>query len=413
MPANSSTTKVLIIIPNLGRGGAQQVFRQQLKYLSQQFEVTGCVFNWDGAFPEDHQDTIVSLSVSAGSNYLYKMFYFLLRVVRLRKLKRKLSIDVTISHLEGADYMNVLSRAKDKIVCWIHGTKEFDENISGWLGYLRMNIFIPFLYRRSDQLITVSNGIQQELLKNLSGVSGKVKTIYNGFDVGEICSLSNIPLEEPHDSLFKDFNIIITHCRLSRQKNLESLLLIYQRIRRLENVKLVIVGDGELRESLLSFAQQLELAVWSCWDHQEIDFLADVYFIGQQRNPFKFLRRAKVYIMTSNWEGFPLSLGEALACGLQVISADCYTGPREIIAPGIELQQPLQVPFQGKYGILMPLADRSSNDSILLWASELQRISSEIESVSGRKQAEAQEGVNKFAISETVKQTIDVVKQIV
>jgi hypothetical protein len=122
---------ILVIIPNLGRGGAQQIFRQQLHYLPGDFQVTGCVFNWDGAFQEEHQENIISLNVPAGTNIFFKVYYFFLRVIRLRRLKRRLKVNVAISHLEGADYVNILSSANDKTVGWIHGTKEFDKNING------------------------------------------------------------------------------------------------------------------------------------------------------------------------------------------------------------------------------------------------------------------------------------------
>src|SRR5690349_10127928 len=111
--------KVLIIIPNLGRGGAQRVFHQQLSYLSKSTDVVGCVFNWDGSFESDKQDNIVSLNVPAGRSFIGKLYCFWKRCQALRRIKKQYGVQVSISHLEGADYVNILSRRSERIICWV------------------------------------------------------------------------------------------------------------------------------------------------------------------------------------------------------------------------------------------------------------------------------------------------------
>ena len=136
--------RALLLIPNLGTGGAQKVFRQQMKLLSRELDVMGCVFNRDGFLPQDHDSNLHSLDVPGGSNVISKTFFFFKRIARLRRLKKELDIKVCISHLEGADYVNLLSRRNDRVIAWIHGTKTFDQNISGWLGWLRKKVLIPY-----------------------------------------------------------------------------------------------------------------------------------------------------------------------------------------------------------------------------------------------------------------------------
>jgi glycosyltransferase involved in cell wall biosynthesis len=373
MSTGSQNPNVLLLIPNLGRGGAQKVFLDQLEYLEKHFSVTGCVFNWDGAFESDKRINMVSLEVPAGNNVFTKIFYFFQRIIRLRKIKAKLNIHVCISHLEGADYVNILSKRLDNVVCWVHGTKQHDLNIHGPVGIIRMKLLMPFLYKRATQLVAVSKGIAEELVAYTRGNQKSIQVIYNGFDVADISISSLEEIDPAYELLFSQSKIIITHCRLSRQKNLDSLLSIMAKLKVKQPVKLVIAGDGELREQLLGACNRLGIKVWTVWLNTEVDVTAEVFFIGQQTNPFKFLRRSSLYIMTSQWEGFPLALCEAMACGLPVAVSDCFTGPREIIAPQLQGPQPVSQACATPYGILMPLVSTTDVGAIDYWVIELDR----------------------------------------
>jgi hypothetical protein len=125
--------KVLLLIPNLTFGGAQRVFHDHSLLLSQHYEVIECVFNLETsqAFPSGNQ--VLSLDVKAGTNFLDK---FLQRITRLRQIKKQYNVDICISHHEGADLVNILSRGDEKIVTWIHGRKRFDQYILAFWGSL-------------------------------------------------------------------------------------------------------------------------------------------------------------------------------------------------------------------------------------------------------------------------------------
>jgi len=363
---NRKQPRILLVIPNLGRGGAQKVFLDQLDFYSLHFETIGCVFNWNDSFPSDQRSNIVSLDVPAGNNFFQKIFFFLKRIRRLRQIKKKYRIDFSISHLEGADYVNVISGYSGKIFCWIHGTKTGDQNISGLIGWIRKRILIPLIYDKCNLVITVSKGIRNELISEFRLKESRIKTIYNAFDLTEIGNKSSVPLKKEVDLLFGPTPILITHCRFAKQKNLSSLLRIFHSIKKIVKCKLIILGDGEERATLLELCEDLALSNYNVWGSLKFSEVCDVYFFGHQVNPYAFLTRAKLYISTSLWEGFPLSLGEAMICGLPVISSDCMTGPREIM--NIELGDPAPVssPYFTPYGILMPLTD--SPQSLSLWA---------------------------------------------
>ena len=401
--------RVLLIIPNLGRGGAQRVFHQQLENLSAHFDVTGCVFNWDGSFPSDRKSNIFSLDVPAGKNYVEKFYYFLLRIVRLRMLKKVHAIDVSVSHLEGADYVNVLSRF-GRAICWIHGSKKFDQNIKGFLGFIRHRILMPGLYQQADFIIAVSKGIGHELNGYLSNSGVPVQTIYNGFDIATIKKQGAEAVHSDIKNLREQGYVIVTHCRLSNQKNLDALLSIFSKLKASAKVKLLVIGDGELRGSLIEFSRHLNLTTWAVWEGEPIATSSDVFFFGQQENPLRFLQHADLYAMTSLWEGFPLALCEAIIVGLPVIAADCYTGPREILVPNLEATQPISEPHPTPIGYLMPTVKVGETKTIDQWASVMTSILQKINRSKGNEIADIR--MKEFHVDVSVKRTVAVIRKV-
>lgn len=406
-----SRLKLLIIIPNLGRGGAQRIYHQQLKHLAPYFDVQGTVFNWDGAFDEDKTEATLSLDVPGGRTWAHKIYYFFLRIVRLRKLKREKNIDISISHLEGADYVNILSRRSEKVICWIHGTKKFDKNIKGLSGFIRHHVLMPLIYIRAEKIVTVSRGIQEEFKHNFRGTQSILKTVYNGFDVIKIQQDSLEMAEDTFIKLAESSSIIITHCRLSKQKNLMSLFFIFKRLIKAKSAKLVIIGDGEMRGELINFSRQSGLKTWVCWSNSPLNMTGDVFFLGHQQNPFKYLSKASLYIMTSNWEGFPLALCEAMVCGLPVMASDCYTGPREILASELNSSQPITDPYYGKFGILMPLADCKNELLINVWVDTIKYVM-ENKVLLNQYSKSGVERIGEFDLNITIRQTVEMIRTV-
>ena len=367
-----ASTTIMLIIPNLGSGGAQKVFRDQLAFFrTTRMKVIAVVFNWDGAFAEDKQSDIISLDVPAGSGMIDKMRCFNARIKKLRHLKREHHVTHAISHLEGADYVNLFSKHDEKIICWIHGSKKFDANITESLGVLRKKILIPFVYRRADRVVTVSRGIMDELHDTFNVPLEKMQVIFNGFDLAEITRKSLIPLDADYETFAQKHFVLLTHCRLSLQKNVEGLLTLFSRLPR-EGTKLVIIGDGELRDTLLRQSRALNLNTYDVWSGAAWSENFDVYFMGFESNPYPWLKASSLYVMTSNWEGFPLSLCEAMACGMLTMSTDCFTGPREILAPALDTKEQVASPHFSDYGVLMPMLH--DDKAFGQWVETIQKI---------------------------------------
>lgn len=373
MPESTKTKTILLIIPSLIKGGAEKIFLDQYMFYSSHYNTIGCIFNWDHIDKDQSSlSPFISLDVPAGKNVFQKIYFFWLRIYRLRALKKKHNVTISISHLEGADYVNILSRRRERIFCWIHGTKKFDRNIDGSVGWIRKKILLPFLYGKDkNTLITVSEGIRQELISFFKMKPDNVYTLYNGFDLNEITkkALGTPPLSLR--ALAGEKPILFTHCRLAKQKNLGALLQIKSLLQNFTGAKLFIVGDGELKEELYSQGERLGLKQYAWWKSRELTADFDVYFLGHYDNPFSLLKQATLYIMTSSWEGFPLALCEAMVCQVPVLASDCPTGPREILVPTITTAEPVLHPYQSPFGILMPLAEKENYDQ---WNSTIRNL---------------------------------------
>lgn len=346
-----------------------------VRLLKTEAEVTECVFNdWDEQRMYDTGVPYRSLEVSGGGDILSRVKNFLLRVKRFRQLKRALRPEITISHLEGADYISLLSGGKDKKIIVIHGSKTGDQNITGMTGRLRHGLLMPWLYGRADRIITVSKAIREEMIRHYDIRPERIISLPNFFDCDAIEQRAAGDIDASLLPLFSRSSFkLITFARLAAQKNLAVLFPLLKALKaRAIPVQLYIIGDGELRVTLLEAARAVG-SVWSAWNDTPADAAHDIFFVGYQSNPHAFLKHADLYLMTSLWEGFPMALCEAMASGIAVAAADCPTGPSEILGdtekPGYGLQSA---------GALMPvIKDVQDGAAIDYWAEVIAMLSAD------------------------------------
>jgi glycosyltransferase involved in cell wall biosynthesis len=306
--------------------------------------------------------------VRAGKNVIDKFMRFWQRVSRLRKLKRQHGIDICISHLEGADLVNIFSRAGEKTISWVHGSKRFDGNITGVIGSLRQKLIIPLIYSRSDLVVTVSDAIRQELIDHYEINPARIQTVYNFFDTTAIWNKAAVPLGQEFEALFQHKKTLLFSGRLAAQKNLIELLRWFSLFEN-HTCSLIILGDGKQRNELLEICASLGISAYHPWTNMNLNAGYRVYFLGFQENPYPFVKRADLFILPSLWEGFPMALGEAMACGTPVASADCPTGPREMLK--VDGDRTEEYPDYGQFGVLLPLLNPTSYQ---VWSKCIQRL---------------------------------------
>ena len=194
---------------------------------------------------------------------------------------------------------------------------------------------IRFLYNTTaEKIVTVSKGVKKDLIQNFQIIPKKIRVIYNGIPIKDIEELAKEEIEPELKYFFgQPVFKLVTLARLTEQKGINFLIDAFAETRQRYEFKLVILGDGHLRTELEEQAKKLEV-------------FEDILFLGWRKNPFKYMAHCDLFVMSSLGEGFGLSLLEAMALGLPVISTDC-AGPREILD-------------NGKYGILIPSANKQA-----------------------------------------------------
>ena len=286
-----------------------------------------------------HAGQIISLDVDLAKNIFLKIYNYAKALRRFKKIVKKEKPDYVISLGHIANMINILSGAR----AIVRADNFFSKSLYGFGGNI-YKMLVKALFPRAHMVVAVSRQSALDLEKNFGVDPKKIKVIYNPLDVQSIEVLAQEPLEKEYEEIFKN-PVIINMGRLSRQKGQERLIEAFSQVKsKVTDAKLVILGTGELEESLKNVSEKLGLK-------------DNVHFLGWQKNPFKFLARSKVFALSSLWEGLPYVLLEAMACGLPIISFDCKSGPREILAPDTDAGFEAKNIEYTKYGVLVKKED--------------------------------------------------------
>jgi len=188
-------------------------------------------------------------------------------------------------------------------------------------------------YRDANGIIAVSEGVRADLAATVAIPAGKIVPILNPVDLSRIQDLCmQQPAEADEWPPAEAFVLAVG--KLTPQKDYDTLLRAFARVREKHHARLVILGEGHEEGRLRSLAAELGIA-------------EQVQLPGHVSNPYAWMRQARVFVLSSAWEGCPNVLLEALACGSPIVSTDCPSGPKEILA-------------NGTYGKLVPVRDEAA-----------------------------------------------------
>ena len=206
-------------------------------------------------------------------------------------------------------------------------TEEFDNGTFKERWALRV---LKWLLPSADGIVPVSHGVSDDLRRVIPTVSHKIVTIPNPVVWPDHSEKAASPVRHPW---FDDSNIpvVLSVGRLAPVKDHATLLRAFSRVVDSRPARLIILGEGPERRNLTKVAERLGIS--QCLD-----------LPGFQVNPFAYMSRSRVFVLSSRFEGLPTVLIEAMASGTPVVSTDCRSGPREILQ-------------DGKWGPLVPVGD--------------------------------------------------------
>lgn len=191
-----------------------------------------------------------------------------------------------------------------------------DRSFAGHVAYR----LIPWVYRRADALVGVSRGVADDLARVCGIPADQVYAIPNPVVTPRLKRMAAEPLRHPWVEA-EDSPLVLGVGRLCRQKDFETLIRAVGQVRQRLPIRLAILGEGDAREALELLGHQVGLG-------------ESLLLPGWVENPFAWMARASVYVLSSRFEGSPNSLVEAMASGAPVVSTDCPSGPSEILAGG-------------------------------------------------------------------------------
>ena len=203
-------------------------------------------------------------------------------------------------------------------------------NGSNWRSRMTPRLIRRF-YPWANGIVVVSSGVRDDLSQLTRIPRDRITVIYNPSVVkAEVLEKAQATLDHPWFGPTQP-PVLVAVGRLQPQKDYPTLIHAFALVRRNRTVRLLILGEGRERERLQSLIQDQGLE-------------DDVSLPGFVENPYAYLARASLFVLSSRWEGLPTVLVEALCCGIPAVSTDCPSGPREILN-------------EGQYGQLVPVGD--------------------------------------------------------
>lgn len=309
-----SNKKIAFVIHSLGRGGAEKVVSElSIYWQNKGYTVSVLIFENQVGYPIGGE--FINLNLPSGEGFFERVFILLKRAWRLKAIYQKTKFDLIIAIMETASFPSIL--VNPDTIASNHCNPDLYFSKAEWK-------LSKLLFPKAKKIVCVSK-VAMQAFKNRLPASTPLTTIYNPIDFQRLACYAKQP---PIIKL--EGKYIIAVGRLELQKRIDRLLNAYAETKLRHEAKLLILGEGSLRPQL---EQQI----------RDLGLVDQVLMPGNIENPHPNIVESEFLVLSSDHEGFPMVLIEALAIGKPIVSTDCATGPNEIIQHG---QNGLLVPIE-------------------------------------------------------------------
>jgi glycosyltransferase involved in cell wall biosynthesis len=373
MKSGPQETRVLVLIERYGQGGTEKLasmlsssliaFGYRVVYLCTVYD------DCPNRYPTTAAE--VSLRLTAPRSRLGKWVNYGRKLWRLRAIKRRLAVDVSISLLWPADWPNLLIGAEKKMTGLVINIGGNPQNAR----LLRHPRLVSYVYRRADRLMACNSSFAEEMHGTFNVDKARLKHVRNPIFRAAIAQNMMIPLAPALEAWFAKNDVIVGIGRLNEIKNFGALIPILAAVRKSRNARLLIIGEGPQADAIQMAAGRWALNWCEVTDGAKV---ADAVVCRMRfcENIHNLLRGAKAFLLPSKGEGVPLVLLEAMACGVPVIVSDCPNGgPAEVLLSGSNgphriRREVLRTPG----GFLMPIPDLAVPETIQDWAETVRKV---------------------------------------
>jgi glycosyltransferase involved in cell wall biosynthesis len=315
--------KIIVWVYRLGGGGAERVMTDLASSFAEvRHDVQLCVHGPDNPYAAELSPKVTLRTLTTSDTIRKLRLRTPLSFIRLLCLIRKYKPDVVFTTGAGhglqLPLLRWLSFSSFTTVLRETNTLSFQKKKSTNPITRLIIYFAKFLYPLNDYVVATSEGVEADLLTLIPALKGRIIRIANPVDTGKLRLKSSEPLT---DTYLSDKSYILAVGRLVPQKGFDVLIHAWAEIYKKYPYKLVILGEGAERPPLLALAKSYGLE-------------DSLIMPGFRQNPFAYMARTKLFVLSSYHEGLPNVLLQALACGCPVVSTDCPSGPSEILQDG-------------------------------------------------------------------------------